>query len=114
MSQSRYQKLRLLTLSKPALLSIIKSDYMPALTVLLVLYETWFLDLGHKNPVKLTSVSLRPYRISRGQKDRALKVLEKYGAITVSRRPRKNPLVTLNWPLPFMKHERLRSRRHAR
>jgi hypothetical protein len=114
MSQSRYQKLKLLTLSKPALLSIIKGDYMPALTVLLVLYETWFLDLGHKNPVKLTSKSLRIYKISRWQKSRALKVLEKYGAITVARTDGKNPMVTLNWPLPFMRHKRPSRTRHAR
>ena len=87
---------------------------MPALTVLLVLCETWFLDLGHKNPVKLTSESLRLYKISRGQKDRALKVLEEYGAITVNRRPRKNPMVTLNWPLPFVEHRRPSRLGHAR
>ena len=87
---------------------------MPALTVLVVLYETWFLDLEHKNPVKLTSESLRLYRVSRGQKDRALKVLEKYGAITVARTLRKNPMVTLNWPLPFMEHGRPSRLRHAR
>ena len=114
MSQSRHQKLKLLTLSKPALLSVIKGNYMPALTVLVVLYETWFLDLEHKNPVKLTSESLRLYRVSRGQKDRALKVLEKYGAITVARTLRKNPMVTLNWPLPFMEHGRPSRLRHAR
>jgi hypothetical protein len=114
MSQSRHQKLRLLTLSSVSLLSIMKSGYLPALSVLYVLYETWFLDLEHKNPVKLTSESLRPYRISRGQKDRALKVLEEYGAITVNKRPKKNPLVTLNWPLPFVKHGRPSRLRHAR
>jgi hypothetical protein len=114
MSQSRYQKLQVLTLSKPVLLSVIKGGYMPALTVLLVLYETWFLDLWHKNPIKLTSESLRVYKISRGQKSRALKILEKYGAITVVKKPRKNPMVTLNWPLPFMKHGRPSRIRHAR
>jgi hypothetical protein len=114
MSHLRHQKLKLLTLSKPALLSIIKGDYMPALTVLLVLYETWFLDMEHKNPIKLTSESLRVYKISRGQKSRALKILEKYGAITVAQKPRKNPMVTLNWPLPFVKHGRLSRIRHAR
>jgi hypothetical protein len=114
MSQSRHQKLKLLTLSKPALLSVIKSDYMPALTVLLVLYETWFLDLEHKNPVRLTSESLRLYKISRGQKDRALKVLEEYGAVTVDRTNGRNPMVTLNWPLPFVEHGRPSRLRHAR
>jgi hypothetical protein len=113
MSQSRYQKLQVLTLSKPVLLSVIKGGYMPALTVLLVLYETWFLDLEHKNPIKLTSESLRVYKISRGQKDRALKILEKYGAITVDRTNGKNPTVTLNWPLPFVKHKRPFQIRHA-
>ena len=114
MSQSRHQKLKLLTLSKSVLLSAIKAGYIPAFTVLLVLYETWFLDLEHKNPVKLTSESLRVYKISRGQKDRALKILEKYGAITVDRTNGKNPMVTLNWPLPFMEHGRPSRLRHAR
>ena len=114
MSQSRYQKLQVLTLSKPVLLSVIKGGYMPALTVLLVLYETWFLDLEHKNPIKLTSESLRVYKISRGQKGRALKILEKYGAITVAKKPGKNPMVTLNWPLPFVKHKRPFQIQHAR
>ena len=62
MSQSRHQKLKLLTLSRLSLLTVMKSGYLPALTVLFVLYETWFLDLEHKNPVKLTSESLRPYK----------------------------------------------------
>lgn len=106
MSKSRQQKLQILSLSKPVLLTIIKSGYMPALTVLVVLYETWFLDLEHKNPVKLTSESLRIYRVSRGQKHRALQVLEKYGAVTVKQTNGKNPKVTLNWPLPSMRHKR--------
>jgi len=104
MSQSRYEKLKLLTVPKTALLAIAKEKYPPAATILVVLYETYFLDLGHRNPVKLTSEHLRVYKISKDQKRRALQVLEKYDLVTVDRINGKNPLVTLNWPLPFMKH----------
>lgn len=103
MSQSRREKMQLLILSRLSLLTVMKSGYLPALTVLFVLYETWFLDWEHKNPVRLTSESLRAYGISRGQKNRSLKILEEYGAVTVDRKLRKNPVVTLNWRLPFVK-----------
>ncbi len=74
---------------------------MPALTVLLVLYETCYLDWKHKNPIALTSESLRPYRISKNQKQKALQVLKKYRAITWERTNGKNPKITLNWKLPW-------------
>jgi len=80
----------------------------------MVLYRTWFLDWEHKNPIKLTSESLRACGISRWQKLRALKILEKYGAITVARTNGKNPMVTLNWQLPFMEHKRPSQFRHAK
>jgi uncharacterized protein YqiB (DUF1249 family) len=106
--------MRLLTLSSLSLLTVMKSGYLPALSVLYVLYETWFLDLEHKNPIKLTSESLRLYKISKDQKRRALQVLEEYGAITVVRTNGKNPMVTLNWPLPFVEHGHPSRLRHAR
>ena len=64
--------------------------------VLLTLHELWFKSFG-RNPVQLTSHSLRKFGISRYQKLRALKFLEKTGHITVERNGGKNPLMTLNW-----------------
>jgi hypothetical protein len=98
---NKYRKLEYLWIPKPVLLQIIKSGYLPALTVLVVLYETCYLDLEHNNPVTLTSESLGPYQVSRGQKYRALQALEKYGAISVDRSRGKNPKVALNWHLPW-------------
>jgi len=98
---NKYRKLEHLWFPKLLLLQIIKSGYMPALTVLVVLYETCYLDFEHQNPVTLTSESLRPYKVSRWQKAQALKALEKYGAVTVEHVHGKNPLVRLNWSLPW-------------
>jgi len=97
---NRYRRLKNLWVPKKALLQVVKNGYLPALTVLVVLYEIWYLDWEHKNPVTLTSENLRAYGVSRGQKLRALKVLEKYGAVTVQRLSGKNPKVVLNWDLP--------------
>ena len=47
------------------------------------------------NPVALTTSRLKQSGISRMDKLRALAALEKSGLISVERRPRKNPLVTL-------------------
>jgi hypothetical protein len=64
--------------------------------VLLTLYKLWFKSFG-RNPVQLTSHSLRKCGISRYQKLLALKLLEQTGHITVQRKGGKNPLVTPNW-----------------
>jgi hypothetical protein len=66
------------------------------LGVLLALYELWFTRLNY-NPVRLTSRSLRKYGVSRYQKRRALRALEKSGQILIDRSHGKNPLVTLKW-----------------
>jgi hypothetical protein len=70
--------------------------------VLMALYELWFTDLDKRNPVKLTSYNLQRFGLSRNQKHRALQILEKAGLISVDRKPRKNPLVTMTW-LPVRK-----------
>jgi hypothetical protein len=49
------------------------------------------------NPVKLTSAELRKIGISRQQKFRALKNLERWGLVSVERTNGKNPLVTVFW-----------------
>jgi hypothetical protein len=59
-----------------------------------------------QNPVKLTSRSLAGLGISRHQKLRALKVLEKSGQFLIDRRNGKNPLITLCW-LPLTRGRRL-------
>ena len=71
------------------------------LAVLLVLCQLHFRRFG-QNPVRLTSESLRKYNVSRHQKLRALKFLEKAGHIAVQRTGGENPIVTLNW-LPLKK-----------
>jgi hypothetical protein len=75
-----------------------------AFAVLVTLHELWFTHPNHYNPVELTSRKLCRFGLSKGQKYRGLKSLEKSGQISVERRARRNPLVTLNW-LPL---------RHAR
>jgi hypothetical protein len=75
---------------------IILTTHNAELAVLAQLYETWFINFK-KNPIKLTSTSLKRYGISKDQKWRALQSLEKSGQITVERRTKKNPLITLNW-----------------
>jgi hypothetical protein len=73
-----------------------------AFAVLAALYELWFTNPNHHNPVELTSYNLRRFGLSRQQKWRALWVLEKSKQITVERMGNgKNPLVTLNW-LPLV------------
>jgi hypothetical protein len=68
----------------------------PWLIVVLVLYRLWYKNCGY-NPVRLTSHALRKFNLSRYQKLRALKLLEKTGCITVERKVGKNPRITLNW-----------------
>jgi hypothetical protein len=64
--------------------------------VLTALYELWFRG-NHYNPVRLTSASLRKYRVTPNQKFRALKFLEKSGWIWIDRTNGKNPWVRLRW-----------------
>jgi hypothetical protein len=71
-----------------------------ALAVLVCLYEIHFRDWEHRNPVKLTTCALKKYRISRGQKARALKNLERLKIVSVECAARKNPKVLLCWLLP--------------
>jgi hypothetical protein len=75
--------------------------------ILFTLLELWFTQYN-RNPVKLTSRSLRGLDISRYQKLRALKLLEKSGQVQIDRRDGKNPLITLRW-LPHKKDPRRRS-----
>src|SRR5262249_7099498 len=70
-----------------------------AFAVLVALHELWFTHPNHYNPVELASRKLLRLGLSKGQKYRGLKSLEKSGQISVERRARKNPLVTLNWLL---------------
>jgi hypothetical protein len=81
---------------KPVLIVIIQSGYMPALAVAAVIHETWYKSF-QRNPIILTSTHLGKFRISRGQKLRALKILEQSGYFLVKRLPRRNPSVTLKW-----------------
>ena len=56
----------------------------------------WYLHkLRRENPVRLTQVTLNDFGVSRQAKYRGLRHLEQAGLITVNRRNRKNPEVTL-------------------
>jgi hypothetical protein len=54
-------------------------------------------DGFEKNPVKLTSALLAEFRISRYQKLRGLRILERTGLFCVERASGRNPLVTMKW-----------------
>jgi hypothetical protein len=94
------------TNSVPVLDEILEAtltNRMTVLAVLATLYELWFTRFN-QNPVRLTSYSLRKYGISRHQKIRVLKLLERSGQIAVERSRGENPLVTLKW-LPLQKEK---------
>jgi hypothetical protein len=69
------------------------------LLVLLALYRLWYTSF-QCNPVKLTTHSLEGLGMTRRQKGKALQLLESTGHITVLRKGKKNPWVTLLWLLP--------------
>jgi hypothetical protein len=72
------------------------------LAVLMALYELWFTDFDHRNPVALTSYNLRRFGLRRKQKYRALQILEEAKLISVDQTNGKNPVVTMTW-LPLRK-----------
>lgn len=84
---------------KAVLVAIYRANYVPALAVAMAVYEGWFRDFKHRNPVKLTSALLAEFKISRDQKWRALNILERSGQFLVERFPRRNPLVMMKWKL---------------
>ena len=84
---------------KAVLMAIYRANYAPALAVAMAVYEGWFRDFKHRNPVKLTSALLAEFNISRDQKWRALNILERSGQFLVERFPRRNPLVMMKWKL---------------
>jgi hypothetical protein len=68
-----------------------------AVAVLAALYERYFRDKFHWNPVKLTNTKFRELGISPHTKLRGLRELESQGSVTVEWRDRRSPIVTLNW-----------------
>ena len=68
----------------------------PTLIVLCVLYRLYFKNYFH-NPVIITSQTLKKFGLSKYQKLRALKLLEKTGCIAVKWNLGKNPRITLKW-----------------
>lgn len=67
-----------------------------ALATALALWYLSGLNKGKKDNLKVTSATLRRFRVSnRAAKYRALEALEKAGLIQVKREPGKNPLVTI-------------------
>ena len=67
------------------------------LAILLALEELHFKDSYHRNQQRLTTCNLQRFGLTRWQKLRALRILEKARVITVCRTHGKNPLVTLLW-----------------
>ena len=84
---------------KAVLVAIYRANYAPALAVAMAVYEGWFRDFKHRNPVKLTSVLLAEFGVSRKQKYKALRLLEQNDMFLVERFHRRNPLVTMKWIL---------------
>jgi hypothetical protein len=77
-------------------MTVAKKCKIPILAVLLELMWQSYSHRG-RNPVTLPSAGLG---ISRGTKRRVLYWLENAGAIKVTQRKGKNPLVQLNWLPP--------------
>ena len=77
-----------------------KVDYAPAWGLAMAIYKGWYRDFRKRNPVKLTSVLLTEFGISKGQKQRGLKRLEQTELFVVERSPRRNPRVMMTWILP--------------
>jgi len=71
----------------------------PELAVLIRLWQRWFARY-RKNPVTLARTEIKGFKVSRWQKYRALKKLEKLGFISVEPRPGKTPIITLLWRPP--------------
>lgn len=69
------------------------------LAILMALFELWYTDSNHRNPVALTSYNLQRFGLTRWQKYRALQILEGAKVIIVDRTAGKNPLITLTWLL---------------
>jgi hypothetical protein len=77
--------------------TLVRTNYMPALALAAAIYRAYFKDWKNRNPVKLTSAHLAEFHISRGQKLRALKILEQSGAFSVERFGGRNSLITMTW-----------------
>jgi hypothetical protein len=79
--------------------ALVQANYMPALTVAMAVYKSWYLDFKKQNPVKLTSALLGEFRVSRHQKRKALKILGQSDQFLVENFSGRNPLVTMKWIL---------------
>jgi hypothetical protein len=73
---------------------IIKSTKNAELAVLARLHELWVLNRG-KNPIALSNSGLKG--ITPDSKRRALEALVESGQITIQKRERNSPLITLKW-----------------
>jgi len=71
----------------------------PTLAVVAAITKAHYDDINHSNPVRLTSKCLAEFEVSKDQKWRALKILEKSGLVCVDRHAGRNPLVTVKWKL---------------
>jgi hypothetical protein len=85
---------------KTILIAVFRANYMPALALVMAIYEGWYRDFKKRNPVRLTSDLLAEFGVSKDQKSKALKVLEQSGFFVVERFHRRNPLVMMKWILP--------------
>jgi hypothetical protein len=101
-TSSRKQKrgLEFYQFPKAILIAVFRANYMPALALVMAIYEGWYRDFKKRNPVKLTSDLLAEFGVSKDQKSKALKLLEQSGFFVVERFHRRNPLVMMKWILP--------------
>jgi hypothetical protein len=101
-ASSRKQKcgLEFYQFPKAILIAVFRANYMPALALVMAIYEGWYRDFKKRNPVRLTSDLLAEFGVSKDQKSKALKVLEQSGFFVVERFHRRNPLVMMKWILP--------------
>jgi hypothetical protein len=68
------------------------------------LSEAWFTrgrHGHHPNPFPLAAMDSTKWKLTRGQKSRALQFLARIGLIKVDRSDSKRPLVTIAWESPY-------------
>jgi hypothetical protein len=81
--------------------ALVQVDCLPAWRLALAIYKTWYKDREHRNPVTLTSACLTEFRISKDQKSKGLRRLEKTGLFLVRNFKGRNSQVIMTWPLKY-------------
>jgi hypothetical protein len=93
----RGQEIDFFKLPRQLVRELTKANSAKAWALAHAIYESWYDRYQRENPVRLTGPICQKYGISRYQKLRALKVLEKTGWFTVEGTSGENPWVTMTW-----------------